>query len=64
MSRRKQMRDDPNWVTRWNRPGTGRWWKRQLAKCHRRLAKAECRGMRQARRSLSYYRSNVNWKLW
>jgi hypothetical protein len=50
------------WLTRWRHGG--RWWKRQLAKAYRQLAKRELAGDFRHARGLAYYRREVNWRLW
>jgi len=57
-----KWRNTPFWPCQWGRPGTGRWWKRQLSKARRRYARAllaQGRGKEPVR-----YERECNWKLW
>ena len=46
----------------WSHSGTGKWWKRALAKARRRHTKLTLRGIRA--KEPTKYESECNWKTW
>ena len=59
----RELQERPYWKQwGWGRPGTGRWWKRQLSKARRKYSKHMILYGR-AREPLGWERE-CNWKLW